>query len=469
MRTLLICVLLILCHTSRGQQENITLLSHWNDPNLPVIDGDQVWNDIMGWNDTIKNKEYIIAGSNDSIYFFDITNPNIILKCDVEEGHARNAINRDYEVYDHYVYCVSDRSSPLGGLQIFDLQYLPDSVHKVYDSDSLTVNTHTLFIDAPSKRLYLCGSSMKAGGIRSLAVFNLSNPELPAYLGELDKSLGCGYTHEMFAKNDTVYLSCGYPGLFIFDLRDMNNQLLIGSITPPYAQNGYNHSSWLDSTGKYLMFTDEVPNGLGIKIFDIHDIGNPNFITVFNTHIGATPHNAYWNGRFAYISVYEDGVYIFDLKDIGAFMPNQIPPVAGYYDTYPKNAAGVYNGFHGCWGVWPFLKSGNIIASDISEGIFVLKPANNLSDGTDIQPIISLQAFPNPFTNQVNLQIQSRESGEMQFDFTNLLGEIIHSSNANLQADLNHVVIPTSKLNVGMYILQSTFNGRTISRKLIKN
>ena len=41
------------------------------------------------------------------------------------------------------------------------------------------------------------------------------------------------------------------------------------------------------------------------------------------------------------------------------------------YDTYTQGSG---NGFNGCWGVYPFLPSGTIVASDIDNGLFVLQP-----------------------------------------------------------------------------------------------
>lgn len=448
---------------AQNPQMNLMMMSHWNDTSLPAIDGDQRWNDITGWNDTSKNREYLIAGSNDSVYFFDITDPLQMIKCDVEEGHSRNAINRDYEIYSHYLYTVSDRSSPQGSLQIFDLQFLPDSVHKVYDSDSFSINTHTLFIEAERKRLYLCGNSYKPAGFRSMAVFDLSNPELPAYLGALNKDFGCAYTHEVFVRKDTAYCSCGNAGLYMVDMRDLSNQKLLGSITPPYVQSGFNHSGWLDSTGQYLMFTDE-NQGLGIKIYDIKSLSDPEFITVFNSNPGALPHNAYWKGGFAYVSSYEDGVYVYDLRNVAQFVSNQQPPVAAYFDTYTHNAPGVYNGFHGCWGVWPFLKSGLVIASDISEGLFVLKPAPTLNTTTTGKRDWHIRTWPNPVSDMLHLSVFPYQRGNLTIRITDELGREVYDSIINHPtADLN-----LTHLSSGMYNLTIQQGNSTKSTLFIK-
>jgi hypothetical protein len=131
--------------TLQAQSDKVNLLDHWFNPNLPRLNGYQIWNDLTGYTDTLTGKEYIIAGSTDSIYFFDISNPSNIVLVDVADGKSKQMVNRDYECYSHYVYCVSDNRNA-GSLQVFDLQYLPDSVHKVYDSDTIAFNTHSIFI-----------------------------------------------------------------------------------------------------------------------------------------------------------------------------------------------------------------------------------------------------------------------------------------------------------------------------------
>lgn len=446
----------------------MTLLAKWNNPNLPRVDGDQIWNDVMGWHDSLNNKEYIITGSGDSIYFFDITDPTQIILCDVEKGRAVGAVNRDFEVYQHYVYCVSDRSTTPGSLQIFDLQYLPDSVHQVYDNDTFSINTHTLFIEPSRARMYLCGNSHKPAGIRSMAIFSLANPADPVFLGEIPKSEGCAYTHEMYARNDTAYLSCGYAGLYIYDVRNASTPVQISAILPPYPQNGYNHSSWLDSSGQFLMFTDENP-GLGVKIFDISDIRNPDFITVFNSNVGALPHNAYWKGRFAYVSSYEDGVVVYDLQNPRSLKFRQ-PPLAGFYDTYPYNATGVYNGFHGCWGVWPFLPSGVIIASDMSEGIFVLQPSTTLSVSEKVSSMNHSKVYPNPISEKSAVWVNALRSEQLKISIYNTHGQVVFETDQLIvqgqnQIDLKNLLIETS----GIYHLVLQTENQRIHHHVIKN
>lgn len=448
---------------------NLTLLSHWNDTTLKHVDGDQIWSDVQGWYDPIKQKEYLISGSADSLYFFDITNPSQMILCDVKEGHSRNAINRDYDVYQHYIYCVSDRTSPLGALQIFDMQYLPDSVHLVYDDATLGVNTHTVFVDTINAKLYMCTNSVNMWGVAAMDVLSLRDPEHPTFMTRLYPPSGTfSRIHEVFVKNDTAYCSGEGAGLFIYDMRDSANPALIGTIQPPYPQNGYNHSSWLDSTGKYLMFTDE-NQGLGIKVFDVSTISSPDFVTVFNSHSGALPHNAYWKGRFAYASSYEDGVYVYDMQNVANMNFSNTPPIAGFFDTYPKNGPGIYNGFHGCWGVYPFLPSGVILASDISEGLFVLQPAVNLAVEEIHNNILHATVFPNPFTTQTTVTIQANVSDAVTLSVFNLQGQLMLTQQAILRKGSNTIDLQgLDGLSEGLYQLQLSGAQSMLNKPILK-
>jgi hypothetical protein len=82
--------------------------------------------------------------------------------------------------------------------------------------------------------------------------------------------------------------------------------------------------------------------------------------------------------------------------------------IIGFYDTYQGPAG---NGYEGCWGVYPYLPSGNIIASDVNEGLFVLKL--NYIVGIQEKAVEKIKLFPNPvisgnevsFDKQVTFEI----------------------------------------------------------------
>jgi hypothetical protein len=93
-----------------------------------------------------------------------------------------------------------------------------------------------------------------------------------------------------------------------------------------------------------------------------YDISNTSNITLLdkiqsNPGSGSIVHNTYIIDDYAVTSWYKDGFTIVD-----ASRPANLVQV-GNYDTYPSGSG---SGFNGCWGVYPYLPSGNILASNIS-------------------------------------------------------------------------------------------------------
>ena len=433
---------------------NLTLLSHFNDPNLAKI-GTQIWNANKGWADTIKHREYIVAGSVDSIYFFDITNPSVMKKCAVKNG-INHSINRDFDIYDHYVYCVSDNGTP-GALQIFDMQYLPDSVHSVYESDVTGMNCHTVFVNPLSKRLYKCINRYKTTNIViPLEVYSIANPANPVFLGRIERS-GYADVHESYVRNDTVYCSSGWQGLFIYDFTDALHPKVLGSITPPYPESAYNHSCWLDSSGKYMVFTDETAEGTGIKIYDITDLQNPKAVgNPFRSY--GSPHNTYWLGKFIYASMYYGGVNIYLMDTLTK------PKLIASYPTFDKpHTNSVYEG---CWGVYPYLPSGNIIASDMNTGIFLLKPSSNLAI-SETQIISGVETFPNPFTNKVSIRFLSTQKQQAHLLVYNLQGKIVTEKIIETLQGENEIEINNLEQE-GMYIIKIVTSQQSFHQSVFK-
>ncbi|MEZ4985084.1 MAG: T9SS type A sorting domain-containing protein [Saprospiraceae bacterium] len=70
-------------------------------------------------------------------------------------------------------------------------------------------------------------------------------------------------------------------------------------------------------------------------------------------------------GNLCFLSYYHDGVVVYDISN-----PTDVT-LHAYYDTETTNTN--YSGYQGAWGVYPFLPSGKIIASDVLNGLFVLE------------------------------------------------------------------------------------------------
>lgn len=447
-----------------AQQPNkgFKLYAHWNDTNIKASFGGRTdWKDITGWYDTAKNKEYIISGNTDSVYFFEIGD-HTITKRDVEWGLG-SFTNRDFEVYGHYVYVVADIWTK-NKLLIYDLQYLPDSVHEVYSNDTFLARAHTIYIDAAAKRLYASGIAKResGGNASSMVILSLENPEEPTLLADVFSPFTniCDVIHETFVRNDTAFCSCSEQGLTIADVKDPGNVKIISSIRPPYPFSGYNHSGWIDPSGKYLTFVDEVPKGLPIKLYDISDIRNPDYQLHFDNGTKATPHNIYWKDYLLYVSYYEAGVVVFDMRK--PLHPN----IIAQYDTYLDTLVGDQIGsFEGCWGVYPYLPSGKIIASDRTYGMYVLELDTSTTEQTGEQELITdgaVDVYPNPFSDELYVQASAITSARL----LTLQGKEVTS--VVCQQQESGWKIKTDNMQRGLYILETIKDGRPYYRKVLK-
>lgn len=342
--------------------QNIQLFSH-----LPYnVNLSSCW----AYYDSINQKEYAIVGTTTGTSIVDITNPT---PTQVAFLSGSNTSWREMKVWKHYAYIVHDVSNGSNeGMQIIDLQYLPDSV-KTYNIKSFTSNgknitlslAHTVFIE-DNGTLYLNGGNTKVNGvtISGTTMFDISqNPLQPEYLGHQNAK----YVHDCFARDNYLYESEVYVGTqSIYDISDKSNPVLVSSVTTPYA---FNHNSWISDDGNYLYTTDEKEYA-PIGVYDIHDKSNPILIgTIKNTpNERVIPHNVRVINDYLVVAHYKLGVIIWDVSH-----PDNIIKVGQYdcspnYDNIP-NAA-----FHGVWEACPYLPSGNIILSDIEEGLFVVKP-----------------------------------------------------------------------------------------------
>ncbi len=450
----------------------------WDNDKLPAA-GTQTFSSLWGWTSP-EGREYAIMGSLDSIYFIEITNPQKPVLRDAEAGKYLRCIHREFKTYKNYCYAVADEGP--SSLQIFDLSYLPDSVHKVYDSDTLSTRAHNLFID--NDKLYLADN--KVIKIREnrppdvqfyvLTVASLADPEKPVLISHLEPpKINDEYihaeTHDLFVRNDTAYCSNGYSGLFVYNYANPLNPRLIASIQPPYPQHGYNHSSWLSANGNTLVFADE-NHGKELKVYDAASLktNRPDrleYLSTFgsNSNNGSIAHNPFIKGNLVYVSYYHDGVVVFDISDRAA------PKLVARYDTYPENdtikeESLRYYGFEGVWNVYPFFASGNIIASDMTHGLFVL--SLDTVHIPDPPALNDIKVINNPFRHNLQLKIASAAQSEWQFELYDAAGHILGSQKMVLPQGVQQAVLfENLYLSNGMYILQVKNNQNIKTFKLI--
>jgi len=457
---------------------NLDLSSHW-DGHTHI--GVPPYNSLWGWTDT-DGREYAILGSLDSIYFFDVTNPYKIRLCDARAGGAYkgsvvSSRNREFKTYKNYCYAVADAA--YAGLQVYDLKYLPDSVHKVYDDITLSSNAHSLYIDGT--RLYLSWNKRMQNGDNDIpvTVLSLKNPEIPTFISDLVapvQDLGGGktlsefeYVHDLFVRNDTAYCCCGYDGMFIYDYKDSIHPHLLQTIAN-YIDAGYNHSCWLSTDGNLLVFTDETQYAR-VKLYDVSALKasgqrHLNEVCLFSSHAteGSIGHNAYMKGKLIYMSYYEDGVVVFDMSD-----STNVHEVASY-DTYPQNQPGQYHGTIGCWNIYPFFPSGTIIASDMENGLFVLRldSVSAINSNYIACNTLNIKIIQNPFKENINLVANTSTSQKVEISLYDMIGKKFFSSDYDCFPGSTLINIPCPSRISGTIILTAKAGNCTLTRKLIQ-
>lgn len=446
--------------------QNITMLGHWQDPSQPAepyygIKYQSVW----GWYQASTNREYAIIGSSTGTDFIDVTNPSAPVHCDYIPATHGNLIWHEIKTYQNYCYIVSDDAAP-NSFIIADMSYLPDSVHIVRNDNTIFERCHTIFIDGD--KLY-GGSVTKANNTYySMAVYDLSvDPTTPTLIRALNQDYSTPSTvHDMFVKNDTVYASGAYDGLYIyrFDNGNTNHFLQLGALQN-YPEQGYNHSSYLTPDGNTLIFMDEVPDGKGIKSLDVSDFSNMSVNQVFRSNTGNTPHNPYILGSWTLICAnYTDGVQIFDISN-----PTNIVRT-GYFDcdtviNYPNYT----QAYHGCWAVYQDLPSGHLLASDMQNGLYILDISQAIPVG--IKPMsasVSMSAFPNPFSKNCFVNLSLDQAQEITYSVYDNSGRLVLEEKQPMPAGNSLLEIESEAFAPGMYSVK--IEGETIhgTSRLVK-
>jgi len=421
--------------------QNIALLGQFNDTTVvaePVygIRYQSCW----GWVHPTTLHEYGVIGSTAGTYIIDVTDPANLIQSDYIPHRQTDAIWHEYKTFGNYLYIISDDGGN-NSMQIADLSTLPDSANVIYDSNSIFTHSHTLFIDG--SKLYVASVS-STGNFSSMNVYSLANPALPSLLRRLDDDFpAIGSVHDMFVSNDTVYASCGYDGLYIFHYDEILNQFVnLGSLTN-FPTSRYNHSSDLSPDHQILYMCDEVPDGMPFSIVDVSDISNPTVLSTMSTNPGCTPHNPYVEGDLLYMAAYQDGLYVYDISIPAS--PVQI----GYFDTHPQNPTGTYPSpaYQGCWAAYTKLPSGNILASDMQLGLFVLDVSGLPTSvkNENLNPGISI--YPTPAINDLFIKIEN-PTGSQLITLTDITGKIVLTE----KAEMNNITkISVNEIAAGQY------------------
>lgn len=378
--------------------ENVDLFAHLSIEELSGNIGEVSLNDIWGWTDPQTEKEYALVGMTNGVSFVDISEPENPVVLGVlkeilnpsssakeftalhdEEGKGESAW-RDIKTFNNHAFIVSDNQPH--GLQVFSLTKLRNvaSPPVNFEEDahySEFDNAHNIAINEATGFAYVVGSNTFGGGLH---IIDITTPTEPVFAGfHADSTVGrngSGYVHDtqcvMYSGPDLDYLgdevcfNSSETHLEIVNVSDKNNTIQISATD--YQGRTYAHQGWLTENHRFFLLGDELDQGnTTTYIWNIEDLDNP---IMSGTHMGnslSIDHNQYVKQNHLYQSNYTSGLQIFSLSNIEQNSLEQV----GFFDTFPLDDN---RKFDGSWSNYPFFDSGLVIVSDMSNGLFIVRP-----------------------------------------------------------------------------------------------
>ncbi len=439
----------VILSTALGAQaqtfENVILLDNWHNDSIPTIQYEMRYNEVWGF--VQDGQEYAVIGSTLGTHIFRLTANDQLEEVDFVPGAFQGqVIHRDYHDYEGYLYGVCDQGAST--LQIMDLQYLPDSVSLVYNSNEFVTTSHNVFIDSSSARLYLAGPLPAP-----LRILSIENPTQPEFESEF---YSVSYVHDLFARNDTVFLNCASQGLVVVDFSEPANPQQLGSLDT-YPDLGYNHSGWLSEDGHTYVFADET-NGMRMKVCDVSDLSNIEVLGLFSSGVSesSVAHNLQLLNDTVYVSHYNDGLQVFDISN-----PEE-PERIAWYDTFSGDESYAFNG---AWGVYALLPSRRILISDRTSGLYLfqLDQTTGISAQQE-EPAVSV--YPNPTRGEVTIEPRmGRVESVVLYNFS---GQMVAQFGVGDWHPGGALIFDWSDLPTGMYVIEIHGKGEISKTKLLK-
>lgn len=418
MKNLTSALLLLICFTASSQTpcqngmagiypcNQITLLSHLSPEDLQsdYIDGSAL-NDIWGWTDSQNGKEYAIVGLVDGVSFVDVSDPvNPIFLGKLPEKLASSSGSssanlrvmhgksywRDIKTFKNHAFIVSDLNSEHSGVQVFDLtklrnhdggdwiEYTEDASYDYFHrAHNIAINEETGYAYVVGA---ISGTEMCNGGLHIIDINDPKNPKFESCFSD------DGYTHDVqcviYQGPDPDYTGmeiCFASNEDTFTIVDVDNKSDMNMISrTSYDNYSYTHQGWLSEDHKFFLMNDEQDeeafgHNPRTLIWNIEDLDSPVLIGDYYNNAVSIDHNLYTHNGLVFESNYSSGLRVLEMSRIEEGMLREV----AFFDTYPEDDL---IDFYGNWSNYPYFESGTIIASDMNNGLFVLK----LNMGVDI-------------------------------------------------------------------------------------
>jgi len=366
----------------------------------------QSLNDVWGWTHEPSGREFAVVGRSGGTSFVEVTEPtNPIYLGDLptrsltlggpqllapvtdqpfchDDCDAPGGAWRDAKVYADHAFIVSEESGH--GMQIFDLTRLLEvepGEPETFDEDAHYDgfgNAHNLELNKETGRAYAVGTSNDQaehnynGGPHVVDVVEPLNPQ---HLGGYGED---GYTHDAQCviyrgpdvryENEEICFNSNENSLTLVGFSDPASPEQISRTT--YDRIGYTHQGWLSEDQRWFYLNDELADQndnsrTRTVVFDVSDLESVEVAYEYYSPDLAIAHNNYVKGDHLFQSNYTSGLRVLDISS-----PDR-PVEVAYLDSQPGRED---HAFQGSWSNYPWFESGTVLFTDISDGLFIVRP-----------------------------------------------------------------------------------------------
>ena len=331
-------------------------------------------NDLWGWADAQSGNEYALMGMTNGTAFVDVTDPENPVYLGTLPSQTVASAWRDIKVYQDHAYVVADGAGA-HGMQVFDLTRLRGlAAPQTFSADAVYgdfTEAHNIAINEDTGFAYVVGSNTCNEGLHMIDIGTPINPLFA----------GC---HSAFETHDThcvnyegpdadhvnreICLSAAKDRVEVVDVTSKAAPVSLSSTT--YPQMGFVHQGSLTEDHRFFLAGDELDElnfsvPTRTHVIDVSDLDAPVHVFSYEAATTSIDHNLYVLGTRVFEANYTSGLRVLDIGDLG----NNELSEAAFFDTFPASDAAE---FEGAWSVYPYLPSGTILVSDITNGLFIL-------------------------------------------------------------------------------------------------
>ena len=308
------------------------------------------------------------------------------------------------------------------------------------------------------------------------------NPTFSACFSDVAQDVGAvtapGYTHDaqclVYHGPDAAYtgrelcVAANEDVVRVFDVTDKANVVIVSQ--GEYPGDVYTHQGWFTEDQRYFLVNDEEDEYTGsiprqrTMVFDMQDLDSPSLAFIYTSNLTTIDHNLYVRGRYAYESNYQSGLRILDVGNLGA---GQMSEVA-FFDTYPQATTPQFNGQ---WSNYPYFASGTIIATDIENGLYIMR-ATALNPVAGETGALAGEAFaltapsPNPATGEARLALTVAEPQPVRAVLLDALGRELTVVFDGVAQGTTALVVSQGDLPAGTYVLRVSGTAGTVVQHL---